>query len=298
MLHWKNFIRETYYDVLSVKEDASYEEIRASYRSAILNYHPDKLQNTHHTSDLKNESDDRFLKVQKAWEILGNSMSRGVYDSKVRALRQDTEVSEDISLEEMMIEDNGEILEMFYQCRCGDYFSIDSSEFEKMGYTLSRDDCKISIETPDALPASVVLPCGSCSLQVRLLINTDIKLPIDGVRNVSSSNPETLMAEIDAAITKLEYSRATALLDSPSPTTQIVKTSMSSDSGENPQYDAKIADGAYRAGCAALAAGKLDEALQYLNVSLSKCPPDKTSAVAKLQSLISLTSQQLQKFPT
>jgi diphthamide biosynthesis protein 4 len=178
MLHWKNSIQETYYDVLSVKEDASYVEIRTSYRSAILNYHPDKLQNTRQASDPEDESDDRFMKVQKAWEILGNSMSRAVYDSKLRALRQDTEVSEDISLEEMMVEDNGEIFEMFYQCQCGDYFSIDSSEFEKMGYTLSRDECHISIQKPDALPASVVLPCGSCSLQVRLLINADIKVPI------------------------------------------------------------------------------------------------------------------------
>ncbi|KAL9348800.1 hypothetical protein Peur_060166 [Populus x canadensis] len=178
MLHWKNSIRETYYDVLSVKEDASYVEIRTSYRSAILNYHPDKLQNTHQASDPEDESGDRFMRVQKAWEILGNSMSRAVYDSKLRALRQDTEVSEDISLEEMMVEDNGEIFEMFYQCQCGDYFSIDSSEFEKMGYMLSRDECHISIEKPDALPASVVLPCGSCSLQVRLLINADIKVPI------------------------------------------------------------------------------------------------------------------------
>lgn len=121
----------------------------------------------------------------------------------------------------------------------------------------------------------------------------------EGVRSIASSTPETLMAEIDTAIGKLEYSRATAFLDSLSPTpTNTSKTSMSSDSGANPQYDVKMADGAYRAGCASLAAGKLDEALQYLNVSLSKCPPDKTSAVAKLQSLISLTSQQLQKLPT
>ncbi|KAJ6878819.1 hypothetical protein NC652_032377 [Populus alba x Populus x berolinensis] len=105
----------------------------------------------------------------------------------------------------------------------------------------------------------------------------------EGLRSIASSTPETLMAEIDTAIGKLEYSRATAFLDSLSPTpTNTSKTSMSSDSGANPQYDVKMADGAYRAGCASLAAGKLDEALQYLNVSLSKCPPDKTSAVAKL----------------
>ncbi|KAJ6337847.1 hypothetical protein OIU76_007514 [Salix suchowensis] len=52
----------------------------------------------------------------------------------------------------------------------------------------------------------------------------------EGVRIVASSNPETL-TEIDTAITKLEYGRATALLDSPSPTpTHTVKISMSSAS--------------------------------------------------------------------
>ncbi|KAG5251286.1 Intraflagellar transport protein [Salix suchowensis] len=77
----------------------------------------------------------------------------------------------------------------------------------------------------------------------------------EGVRIVASSNPETL-TEIDTAITKLEYGRATALLDSPSPT---------------PTHTA----------------------LQYLNVSLSKYLPDKTSAEVNPQSRISPTSHQL-----
>lgn len=112
----------------------------------------------------------------------------------------------------------------------------------------------------------------------------------DRVKNFPSM-PETLMADVDAAIAALEYARATALLDSPS--------SLSKNTGgspnKKPHYDARMADEAYKAGCAALAAGQLDEALHSLNVALSKCPPDKTSALAKLQSLISLTSQQLQK---
>lgn len=98
----------------------------------------------------------------------------------------------------------------------------------------------------------------------------------DGVKVIPAA-PEALMAEIDTAISNLEYARATA--------------------GIERRYDARMADGAYRAGCAALAAGELDEALHSLNISLSKCPPDMTNAVAKIQSLISLTSQQIQKSP-
>ncbi|OAY54618.1 DPH4 homolog [Manihot esculenta] len=183
MLRCKNSVEESHYDILSVKEDASYEEIRTSYKLAILNYHPDKLQSTYQKCDNQNKLQDRFLKVQNAWEILGNARSRAVYDKELRALRKDTGVgvaAEDLSLEDMMIEDGGEVVELFYQCRCGDYFSVDSSELEKMGYTLLRDENKVSFETAatDAL-ASVVLPCGSCSLQVRLLINTGIKVPIN-----------------------------------------------------------------------------------------------------------------------
>lgn len=108
--------------------------------------------------------------------------------------------------------------------------------------------------------------------------------------------PETLMAEINSAICAFEYAHSTVLLKSP-PSSPYPSKYKSPDTKLKPQYDAKMADEAYKAGLAALAAGKLDEAIQSLNTSLSKCPPNKTSAVAKLQSLISLTSQQLQLSP-
>ncbi|XP_022768802.1 DPH4 homolog [Durio zibethinus] len=173
MILGSNSIRETHYDVLSIKEDASHEEIRTSYKTAILNSHPDKLHSYHETGD-------RFLRIQKAWEILSDPKSRAVYDSELRDSRQDVVASEDIVLEDMMIEDAGEVMELFYQCRCGDHFSVDSLELGKMGYTLFWDGTEISLRTPDAFPASIVLPCGSCSLLVRLMINPDIKVTTDG----------------------------------------------------------------------------------------------------------------------
>ncbi|KAK9220182.1 hypothetical protein WN943_008830 [Citrus x changshan-huyou] len=180
MIFGERAIEETHYDILSVRVDASYEEIRTGYRSAILNYHPDKLQNTSELSDHDHESGDRFLKVQKAWEILSNSRSRAVYDSELRASRQGMIAAEDVSLEDMMIEENGEVLDLFYQCRCGDCFSIDSMELDDMGYTLLKNGNKISLQSPDTSPASVILPCGSCSLHVRLLVNADIEVTADG----------------------------------------------------------------------------------------------------------------------
>ncbi|QHO33791.1 hypothetical protein HN51_027436 [Arachis hypogaea] len=139
MLLDKNVIHETHYEVLNVKEDSSYEEIRASYCSAILSLHADKLLKSSDASGSNQTSGDRFLKA--------------------------VDVAEDLSLEDMMGEDDGEALELFYQCRCGDYFSIDSLELHKMGYSLLRDESRISILNNDSLLGLLILPCGSCSLK-------------------------------------------------------------------------------------------------------------------------------------
>ncbi|KAJ4963815.1 hypothetical protein NE237_023754 [Protea cynaroides] len=166
-------IQKTYYDILSVKENACYEVIRASYRSAILTSHPDKLRGVSGISNPHHESEVNFLNIQKAWEVLSNSSSRAAYDSELEELRRDVVIAEDIILEDMVVEDVGEVMELFYQCRCGDYFSIDSTELEEMGYSLDKGESKILLRAVDALSSSVVLPCGSCSLKVRLIIDAD-----------------------------------------------------------------------------------------------------------------------------
>ncbi|KAK3025973.1 hypothetical protein RJ639_040947 [Escallonia herrerae] len=164
-------ILKTHYDILGVKEDACLEEIRTSYRSAILNSYPDKMQKATETSYPEHGTRDRFLEIQKAWELLGNIQSRGVYDTKLRALRQDAIGGEDVTFEDLTVEDAGDVVEFLCQCRCSDYYSIDSLELGEMGFILSRDRSTISLQSRNALPASVVLPCGSCSLKVWLFFN-------------------------------------------------------------------------------------------------------------------------------
>ncbi|KAK3041789.1 hypothetical protein RJ639_000305 [Escallonia herrerae] len=171
MLSGDTSILKTHYDILGVKEDACLEEIRTSYKSAILNSHPDKMQKAAETSYPKHGTRDRFLEIQRAWELLGNIQSRGVYDTKLRALRQDAIGAEDVTFEDLTVEDAGDVVEFLYQCRCSDYYSIDSLELGEMGFVLSRDMSTISLQSRNALPASVILPCGSCSLKVRLFFN-------------------------------------------------------------------------------------------------------------------------------
>ncbi|KAL2517113.1 DNAJ heat shock N-terminal domain-containing protein [Abeliophyllum distichum] len=165
--------KKTHYEILDVKEDASFEEIRACYRSSILSFHPDKMLMISETSNPEQESGSKFLEVQRAWEILGDPKSRGLYDNELRSLTHGSATAEDIRLEDLSIEDAGNVFELSYDCRCGDYFVIDSSELADMGYPLLKNGCKIYLQAPRSLPASVVLPCGSCSLKVRLLINIE-----------------------------------------------------------------------------------------------------------------------------
>ncbi|CAI8616766.1 unnamed protein product [Vicia faba] len=84
-------------------------------------------------------------------------------------------VKEDANYQEIRaIEDAGEILELFYQRRCCDYFSVDSLELQKIGYMLLRDESSVSIRNADTLPGSVILlPCGWCSLKARLVLSMD-----------------------------------------------------------------------------------------------------------------------------
>ncbi|KAL8142571.1 hypothetical protein V2J09_015603 [Rumex salicifolius] len=98
--HRRQQNQETWYNILNVKEDASYEDIRGSYRSSLLNSHPDKLQYSSDTQNACEESGDRFMKGE------------------------------------------------------------------------------ISVVTPDDVSGTVILPCGSCSLKIRLMINVNVSSPI------------------------------------------------------------------------------------------------------------------------
>ncbi|KAK9724259.1 hypothetical protein RND81_04G075200 [Saponaria officinalis] len=110
--------------------------------------------------------------------------------------------------------------------------------------------------------------------------------------NFFPATPEALMAEINAAIAALEYAHASAILGPPSP----IFRSKSPVRNSGSVYDAQIAEEAYRLGCAALSEGKVDEGLYSLNISLSKCPPDQTDAIAKIQSVISLAARHFRTF--
>ncbi|OEL12689.1 hypothetical protein BAE44_0026293 [Dichanthelium oligosanthes] len=120
--------------------------------------------------------------------------------------------------------------------------------------------------------------------------------PFDAIRSFPST-PESLMSQIDAAIASTEYARACALLDPAPSSSQPTPEGQGEGAAASPPvcYDAKVADEAYRAACAALGAGRPDAAVRSLRVALASCPPEKTAAVAKVRSMLAIASAQLHK---
>lgn len=63
-----------YYDVLGIGPDASQEQIKKSFRSLALRYHPDKNRNSE-------ESKQRFMQIVEAYEVLSDEQARRSYDA-------------------------------------------------------------------------------------------------------------------------------------------------------------------------------------------------------------------------
>jgi hypothetical protein len=119
------------------------------------------------------------------------------------------------------------------------------------------------------------------------------------------------MSQIDAAIASTEYARACALLDpaaaTPASASSQPQLQPTPEEGQGEGgaaaaaatppacYDARVADEAYRAACAALGAGRPDAAVRSLRVALASCPPEKAAAVAKVRSMLAIASAQLHK---
>ncbi|MQL98242.1 hypothetical protein Taro_030948 [Colocasia esculenta] len=157
---------ETYYDVLGAKEDASHDEIRAHYKAALLNSHPDKVS----TKQKFEQAHERFLKIQKAWEVLGDTVSKGIYDRELKIGRSELlVVADEVELEEMNLNGSIGAVELVYPCRCGDNFYITSDELEEMGILLLGEQ-GLEILEANVAPVSITVPCSSCSLKISLTI--------------------------------------------------------------------------------------------------------------------------------
>jgi molecular chaperone DnaJ len=70
-------MKENYYRVLGVAENATQEEIKKAYRKLALKYHPDRNRNNP-------EAEEKFKQITEAYEVLSDPQKRAQYDAMRR----------------------------------------------------------------------------------------------------------------------------------------------------------------------------------------------------------------------
>jgi DnaJ-class molecular chaperone len=75
----------SYYDILQIRQDASNDEIKRSFRNLALKYHPDKNKSA--------DSKEKFLRIVEAYEVLSDESSRKKYDLLFQSERNGENVS-------------------------------------------------------------------------------------------------------------------------------------------------------------------------------------------------------------
>ena len=134
---------EDLYKQLDIDRNASHSQVKQAYQKLALIYHPDK--------NVKNENaelSEKFVKIDKAWKILGDMESRKMYDAKwkQREMAQEWPIQEDVHIEEFEEEEEEQCY--WTECRCSGQ------------YILRQLDVDIKVNF--AL-------CNSCSLCIRVL---------------------------------------------------------------------------------------------------------------------------------
>jgi molecular chaperone DnaJ len=64
-----------YYEILGVKKNASFDEIKKAYREAALRYHPDRVP-----AEQKKEAEEKFKEISEAYAVLSDTQKRALYD--------------------------------------------------------------------------------------------------------------------------------------------------------------------------------------------------------------------------
>ena len=62
-----------YYEILEISRGASGNEIKKAYRRLALKFHPDRNQGD-------KESEEKFKKINEAYQILSDAQKREIYD--------------------------------------------------------------------------------------------------------------------------------------------------------------------------------------------------------------------------
>lgn len=137
---------EDLYAILGVQPTSTAAEIKSSYQRLLRFTHPDK------TGAFCQTSSEAFHRVQRAWRTLGEPELRARYDRELELCRLSRAPPVEYELDLVELEWCEEARQFWFACRCGDAFRLAEDQ---------------------AVPESVLVPCDSCSLVVRVFVPAD-----------------------------------------------------------------------------------------------------------------------------
>ncbi|XP_070567246.1 dnaJ homolog subfamily C member 24-like [Ptychodera flava] len=135
---------DEYYTILESNRSATYAELKRQYQKLIMKYHPDK--NTCKVSSEEQEnSTEHFVKIDKAWKVLGDRDARKEYDARLfeMEMSQKLPVNSEVDLDDM---EHDEVTGCYsYQCRCGGEFVIGDEDMTEGVEVVSCNVCTLCI---------------------------------------------------------------------------------------------------------------------------------------------------------
>lgn len=160
-------IKPNFYEILQCKENATSEELKQKYKQLILQYHPDKMNdssdsipNSSSNNDNNNKDFSSFLWINTAWKTLNNPAKRKLYDAELCQYRFQlhNNVFDSLQLSDMNTEisvgDDGiKKIIRTYRCRCG-------------GQYIFEDAAKLFNNSNDT--DELLIECTECSLVIIL----------------------------------------------------------------------------------------------------------------------------------
>lgn len=129
-----------YFEILNCDFNSTTEQIKENYKSLILKYHPDKSQ----------DSEEIFLKINEAWNVLKDKNERKLYESQLMSQEvSNMNIYKSVELKEMNYNETMQVLS--YPCRCGAEFAVDKNEI----HSASNEE-------------TIVVACDTCSLLLEI----------------------------------------------------------------------------------------------------------------------------------
>jgi curved DNA-binding protein CbpA len=123
-----------------VEATASADEIRRAYYARCLKLHPDKAEPNERSSD-------EFQKVQDAWTLLGDPISRATHDEGARRRTEHLEAEQSaadlVKFDEMRRVSGDAPRE--WPCRCGCVYQVGAEELDGGELLVQCDGCSLSI---------------------------------------------------------------------------------------------------------------------------------------------------------